>query len=89
MLMDIGFYLEVAMRISITIYDGSELEKRLKSFNKHERSALVKMALTKWFCDGSPTITPIVKSKNTDPESSEQRGLEANPLKHVMGDFSD
>ena len=89
MLMDIGFYLEVAMRISITISDGSELEERLKSFNKHERSALVKMALTKWFCDGRSTITPIIIPKCTAPATSTYKDTEANPLKHVMGDFSD
>ena len=81
MLMDIGFYLEVTMRISITISDGSELEERLKSFNKHERSALVKMALTKWFCDGSPTTAPIIVPKSATPATSTHQDAEVNRLK--------
>jgi hypothetical protein len=77
------------MRISITITDGSDLEAKMKEFNKHERSAFIKMALTKWFCEGSPTITPIIIPKSSAPATSTHQDAEANSLKQVMGDFSD
>lgn len=77
------------MRISVTIPSNSNLESQLRGFNKHERSALIKMALTKWFCDGNPTITPIIIPKSAAPATSTHQDAEANPLKQVMGDFSD
>lgn len=88
-LMVIVFWQGGNVRISVTISEGSVLEAKLKAFNKHERSALVKMALTKWFCDGNPPVAESVESKKTLPESTKQVDVALDPLKHVMGDFSD
>lgn len=77
------------MRISVTISEGSVLEAKLKAFNKHERSALVKMALKMWFCDGYTPFVQSVETKNTLPETNKQIKVTVDQLKHVMGDFSD
>lgn len=77
------------MRISITISEGSDLEAKMKEFNKHERSALVKMALTKWFCAGSSVATHVTEQKNTMLDDSKPINYTFKPLKQVMGDFSD
>lgn len=77
------------MKISVTIPSNSELESQLRGFNKHERSALIKMALTRWFYESSSSIVPILKPKYAETVPTMLQDLEVNPLKQVMGDFSD
>ena len=77
------------MRISVTIPEGSELESKLKFFNKHERSALVKMALTKWFGSDNFIIRATTDEKDTLPPEEANIRLPPKKLEQVMGDFSD
>jgi len=74
------------MKISMTIPEGSDLELRLLAFNKHERSALIKMALSQWF---HSDIIPSQAQLVTQPSKTEKAASTNNQLKKVMGDFAD
>ena len=67
------------MKISVTIPTGSVLEIKLMDFNKHERSALIKMALQQWFNAGAPP--------NTAQTSGGDKGTTFQPFANTMGDF--
>jgi hypothetical protein len=72
------------MKISVTIPDGSDLKARLLAFNKHERTALIKMALSKWF---ESDIIPKSAQVVARPADTEKPALISTRSPNVMGDY--
>ena len=73
------------MRVSVTIPSG-KLEDKLNEFNKHERSALIKMALEKWFMGVDASFHE--KSKTSCSEVISKSNSSPN-VSSVMGDFAE